>query len=523
VIILVLTAAVRIRLLNVPLERDEGAYAYMGQLILAGVPPYTQSYDVKMPGLYATYAMIMAIFGQTRAGIHLGLLLANAATILLLFLMAKRLCGNVGGIVTAAIFASLSVSQMVQGVFANAEHFVILPSIAGFVFLLRADRLNRLVSIFLSGVLLGAGFVIKQPGAAFVACGGLYLLYSQVRIRPRCWSRSLLRCLLFGLGAVLPFGFSCLLLWATGVFHEFWFWTYTYPAEYVSSVPLSEGLENLQFRSYRMIKPTYLLWIAVGIGLSALLWNGKTRSNAPFVIMFALFSFLSVCPGLYFWPHYFVLLLPAASLLAGIAVSSTTELLARGDSVKLRKVVPTLLVLVALGQWVYNEREYLFQMSPEQVSRDTYGANPFVESLVIAEYIRQNTSANDSIAVLGSESQICFYAQRRSASRHTSVYPIVALHKYAREMQQEVIQDIESARPRFLVFVNVPASWSLKPQSIKDIFRWFDTYTKEFYEIAGIVDIVSLNQTIYLWDDKVIGYYPRSNVWLGVFRRKEGR
>jgi hypothetical protein len=34
---------IRVRLLNVPFERDEGEDAYAGQLILSGVPPYTQA------------------------------------------------------------------------------------------------------------------------------------------------------------------------------------------------------------------------------------------------------------------------------------------------------------------------------------------------------------------------------------------------------------------------------------------------------------------------------------------------
>ena len=39
-IVLLFVVAVRIRLLDMPLERDGGEYAYMGQLILQGVPPY---------------------------------------------------------------------------------------------------------------------------------------------------------------------------------------------------------------------------------------------------------------------------------------------------------------------------------------------------------------------------------------------------------------------------------------------------------------------------------------------------
>ncbi len=65
---------IRVRLLAFPLERDEGEYAYSGQLMLQGIPPYKLAYSMKFPGTAATYAMFMSIFGQTIVGVHLGLL-----------------------------------------------------------------------------------------------------------------------------------------------------------------------------------------------------------------------------------------------------------------------------------------------------------------------------------------------------------------------------------------------------------------------------------------------------------------
>ena len=90
-VIIVFIAAIRIRLLQAPLERDEGEFAYMGQLILQGIPPFQMAYDVKLPGIYAIYALIMAVFGQTTQGIHIGLLIANVGSIVLVFLIARRL------------------------------------------------------------------------------------------------------------------------------------------------------------------------------------------------------------------------------------------------------------------------------------------------------------------------------------------------------------------------------------------------------------------------------------------------
>ena len=81
---------VRVRLREMPLERDEGEYAYAGQLMLQGVPPYSEAYTMKLPGTYAAYALIMAMFGQSASGIHLGLALVSVASILLMFLLGRK-------------------------------------------------------------------------------------------------------------------------------------------------------------------------------------------------------------------------------------------------------------------------------------------------------------------------------------------------------------------------------------------------------------------------------------------------
>src|SRR5216117_4225850 len=79
-VVIAVVVLIRIHFLAIPLERDEGEYAYAGQLMLQGIPPYRLAYNMKFPGTYAAYALLMSIFGQTILGIHLGLLLINAAT-----------------------------------------------------------------------------------------------------------------------------------------------------------------------------------------------------------------------------------------------------------------------------------------------------------------------------------------------------------------------------------------------------------------------------------------------------------
>src|SRR5208282_3182955 len=73
-LVLVFNFAVRWHLREMPLERDEGEYAYAGQLMLQGIPPYQLAYNMKFPGVYFAYAALMKIFGETPPGIHAGLI-----------------------------------------------------------------------------------------------------------------------------------------------------------------------------------------------------------------------------------------------------------------------------------------------------------------------------------------------------------------------------------------------------------------------------------------------------------------
>jgi hypothetical protein len=519
-VIVLLTAAVRIRLVDVPLERDEGEYAYAGQLILQGVPPYRHVYNMKMPGIYAAYALIEAAFGETRQAIHIGLLIVNAVTILLVFLLTTRLYGQVAGVSAAATFAFLSLGQPVQGIFANAEHFVLPPALGGILLLMRSENRRGPWPTLAGGVLLGIAFLTKQHGAAFIVFAGLYLLHSELRGRPFQWKPFSARCLLFFVGVLLPFGLTCLVLWWAGTFDKFWFWTFEYAQEYVSGLPLSDGWYNLRHRIEFLVLSAPLVCVLAGVGLTAWVWNRKARKQCSFVAGFTIFSFLAVCPGLYFRPHYFVFILPALSLLTGIAISSLEDLFAGSRAVRLGRAVCFLVIAGSILQGACAQRSFLFFSDPVMACRTTYGLNPFPESLEIARYIREHTTKDDRIAVIGSEPQIYFYAHRRAATGYIYTYALMEDHDFAHVMQQEMIQEIESARPKYLIFVNIPTSWLARPESTTHIFEWSERYRDEFYEVAGIIDIVSWDQTLYRWDTEAIGYTPKSEFWLAVFVRK---
>jgi hypothetical protein len=519
--VILFTAVIRIRLLDVPLERDEGEYAYAGQLMLQGVAPYAEAYNMKMPGIYASYALILAVFGQTQRGIHTGLLIINAATVLVLFLLTKKLFGSGVGAAAAAAFALLSLGQWVHGIFANAEHFVILPALCGILLLLYTVESKKWFSLLAGALLLGLAFLMKQHGAAFIVFAGLYLIFSEFRRRPFAWKFFGIRVILFLVGVLLPFALTCLVLWWSGVFEKFWFWTFKYAWEYVSTLPLSKGLYSLKMAMIQIIGSATLLWVLAGIGLTFMWWHKKTRSHRLFVAGFLLFSFIAICPGFYFRPHYFILFLPAVAMLAGIGAGCVQSLFAQSKTRLVTRLIPILSALAILFHTAYQQWDFFFVMSPTKASLTTYCYHPFPESIEIARFIKEHSNKDDRIAVIGSEPQICFYSNRRSATGYIYTYALMEPHPYALQLQKEMIQEVESACPEFLVFVNCSTSWQAQPNSEKLIFEWFQQYQLKHYRRVGIIDVIRPGKTVYRWGEKALGYSPQSIHSLYVLQRKD--
>src|SRR5437899_6296339 len=323
-----LVIAIRIRLLGIPLERDEGEYAYAGQLMLQGIPPYKLVYNMKFPGTYAAYALIMSVFGQTILGIHLGLLLVHAATIALIFLLGRRLMNSTAGIAAATSYAVLSVSPSVLGLAAHATNFVMLPVLGGTLLILKYSESERhaFERLFASGLLFGIGALMKQPALLFIPFGAIYLLWNDVRQRltPK---KILLRNLIFWVAAIVPLGITCLILWHAGVLDKFWFWTVRYAGQYgtflVSEIysgrwPLSRAMQVSLQSVTEAIGIGWVLWALAGLGLIVGLWDRSSRANTNFLLGLLVFSALAVCQGFYFRPHYFIMILPAVSLLVGV-------------------------------------------------------------------------------------------------------------------------------------------------------------------------------------------------------------
>ncbi len=498
-IVFALVIAIRIRLLGIPLERDEGEYAYAGQLILQGIPPYKLAYNMKFPGTYAAYASIMAIFGQTIQAIHLGLLLVNAVTIVLIFFIGRRLMGSTAGIAASASYAVISVNPSVLGLAAHATNFVMLPVLGGMLLILKISESEQpgFRRLFASGLLFGIGGLMKQPALVFIPFGAAYVLWKSAQQRLLV-KKITARILVFGFGALVPVAITCLILWRAGVIDRFWFWTIDYAWQYGRLVPLALA-PSIFFRSVNeVVGWNWPIWILAALGAIAGLWDKQMRARTTFLIAFLFFSALALCPGFYFRVHYFILVLPAVSLLVGCAISKLCQVFA--SQMIVVRFVPLLLLTASLALPIVSDRKFFFEASPVAACRMLYPESPFPESIRIADYIREHTAPNDTIAVLGSEPQIYFYSKRHSATGYIYTYGLMEPQRYAHQMQEEMIREIENARPQYLVSVLMNDSWLYRPQSDSRIFNWANEYTAANYAAAGLVNITTTGTDYFFGD-----------------------
>src|SRR5690242_15181215 len=89
-LLIMATAAFRSPLLNIPLERDEGEYAYIAWRLDYHELPYRDWTDQKPPVVFWLYRLALALPFPDVASIHLLALVISALTACVLFLILRR-------------------------------------------------------------------------------------------------------------------------------------------------------------------------------------------------------------------------------------------------------------------------------------------------------------------------------------------------------------------------------------------------------------------------------------------------
>ncbi|MGE4608877.1 MAG: glycosyltransferase family 39 protein [Myxococcota bacterium] len=474
---------IRLPFVSLPLERDEGEYAYIAQQMLQGSVPYLDAFDQKPPGVFAAYAIAFVAFGESIEAIHFFSYLWTAGVALLLFLVVRRLASELPAAFATLAFAVSSSDPKLLGTAANTEHFMLLPMLASAWFLLRSIDRDTWLSWLITGALAAAACWFKQVAVANALFLATYAAIAMWRKKhsPIAALRPLAGLLAGALAVSIPI--FAIFAWA-GAWGPFLDSVFLHNFDYAQQVPLPRALGVLRAAAVQQAPSQVALWSLAGLSL---IWFRKIGAPAwSFLLGWQLACFVGVSFGFYFRPHYFIQQLPSLCALAGITSGSAVGWVMTHRSKPLGWAAVVVMCALLLLPMVYANRRALFADDLGMRSRIIYGNNPFPESLEIAKYIERTSRPEETVYILGSEPQILFYAQRRSATRYIFFYPLIGSSPDALERQRAVSREAEASRPRYVIWVNISSSLLLHSDTTRHVFEAATRMTTSGYGLEFV-------------------------------------
>lgn len=475
-----------------PLMRDEGLYASVSQWLLDGHVPYRDAFDNKPPLIFGWYSLSFLAFGETVWAPRLVAALCMSATALLVYVQGRLMFSHRGALIAGLAFA-LSVGIADFQTNANTEYFLLLPMTGALVAFTQGLRTDRWYWFLLGGVLSGLAFMTKQVAmfnffalvavvaiAAVHAGGRENLLSSQVR------GRIGLLCA----GAFASIAVAAAPFFIVGAGDDFIEAVFVYAFGYSNGSPLTTKLIALAGT------PHYLLanagpWVLLAVlGAVWAVRHGRGVEHWMLVLWLGGSAIGTGVTGR-FYNHYFVQLLPGMALMAPLAIGFLRDRWdfrwARVMAVGIIPASAFIPIIIALSLYL--------QPTPEDRHAVKYG---FGEgelentSPALADYVASFTEDGDYIYNLGFQSEIYFYADRMSSTRHLFDHPFAVSERYERE----AIEDLRANPPAVVIDSAIYEGETIKGKNYYPglVKEWVD----ENYDYIGryyYADLYVLNQS----------------------------
>lgn len=438
--ILVAAFLLRMDFLHEPLERDEGGYAYIGQEILRGNLPYRDAMDQKPPGIHYIYAAIIAMLGATPESIRIGAAIYSIGTVLSVFLCTRRVFGSNAALWSSFLYGIFSSGPLIRGSSSNSEVFMVLPIILSMYLTLVWSERHKTSILVCSGFLLGCALVIKTVALPHIVAGLIFVLI--VAKQTRDWKRTALDSSLFLGATAIPQLASVLYFFLKGALGDYYYWTIEFNKMYGQTSP-AEFFGHMHLGLSRVF-PELTPLLVLAVPALWFVFSNLRTSSAIFIAGSLVAAFIGLSMPTKFYEHYFIQLIPPLAILAGAGLS---YILAQRRPIV---IIGLILFLTSTAYWVQADYKYYLVYTPEEISTRKYTNDVFVNSVKIAQYIKDRTVPTDYIYQWGFEPELYFLANRRSPNPYT-LHFAVAASKDPWEASLSLGNSIISKRPKYIV------------------------------------------------------------------------
>jgi 4-amino-4-deoxy-L-arabinose transferase-like glycosyltransferase len=430
---------------NEPFMRDEGFFATVAQAMRDGGMPYQDGFDNKPPMIFYWYYLSFALFGENILAPRLLVALLLCGTSVMLYFQGRIIGSHRIGLIAAGAFG-VSMGFALFETNANVEYFMLPVLVAALLAFTLAQRTGSLLLYALCGFFCGIGVLTKETSAFIVLMYGVVILWPLLRLDgwgARLHAPHLKRFAVWVGGGLASLVVVLLPFALTGTLDDFFDGVVVYSLAYVGHVPLSAKLTMGALGVPRFIVITGPWLVLALVGLVHIRRSGN--SEALLVLGWVLAAAAGVIAAGRFYNHYYATLLPGLALAAPYGVESFQRNWRKKRLLVLAAVMPSMFIIsVAIGSHVY------LQPTPGERHIAKYEGVDMskweVESPQLAEYLRVRTGPDDLIFNLGFQSEVYFYADRKSPTRYMFDHPFFISETY----EEEAVRDLEANPPKYI-------------------------------------------------------------------------
>ena len=459
--------------LRYPLGRDQATYCVIGQGLLHGQLLYRDLWDIKPPGIFYIYMVIVRIFGSVMWSVGVVDILWLLAISVCIFYFARRYLGAPAAAVAAVCNAMWHCSHGYIHA-AQAETFITLFVFIAYFILMSGQRENWKGNLA-AGLVLGAAFWVKYNAALLfpVLTFLPYLDLDHFDENPRRLKLNVPWRVWFQRTGVIVAGFLTMIVAVLAYFYGVGDWPGLIEGHF-EVVPFYGSMFMQHMHHYPLFALTVTRinlgpWTEAALAAALLIAWGRreVRIIAPVVIM-ALAGFASTASQPRLSSYSFETAYPFFAMLWGYVLVSLyqgfayiRELLARRGL----RVAAVLLWLVAAEVVYYPLPGYAYEIAEDYNGlaawkHDSWGSYknyPFQFSLeklhdqmATIEYLRKNSVPGDGVYVWGTAPLINFLTPRPSPSRFVANHPLISPWGPAR-WREDLIGELNRKPPRFIV------------------------------------------------------------------------
>lgn len=422
---LLVAAAILVRLpfLSIPMNSDEGGYAYVARFWSTDYELYRDIPFDRPQAIFLLYRVAFALFGTDIVALRLFAAVYNALTVVAMTLLARRVLSRREGWLAGLVFAVFSTAPFIEGFTANAETFMTLPLVA-------AAYLTWTERWFWAGLAGAVAVLLKPSGISAPMLTALWVLVVRAP-----WT-SLAR---------LAVGFAVGLF--PSVLHGLWigwdhYWRSIHERRLILYTKETAGLAAQWSAMKTGIALTWSSWLfpAVAAIVGTLRLADRRRL---FGLLWVGVSGVGVAMGGWWREHYFIQIVAPLAFLAGAGLSQP-----RGPARRTAWVA----TLGAAALLFLSVDGRLALESPRNASWTLYHRPGYLLQEEVTRYIASTTREDDTIFVAFAEAEYYYLAGRRAAA--PQFYYLHA--EYSAEVFRSVIDAIEAGKPALVAVLHSP-------------------------------------------------------------------